>query len=109
MEYCSEIITQLIANYDFAFMLSANILTYIIIKILEALKVSGGEWFKRIILAAIILILSIIYYFVGNISFTTLLNSAIAAPVFYSWALKPILKKIGAGYSNEENIIEDNE
>ena len=102
----NEIISQLINNFDFAFMLTANIATYIIIKVLEGLKISCGEWSKRIVLLIVILLLSIAYYFTSNTSFIVLLNSAIAAPVFYSWALKPILKKIGAGYNKE--IITDN-
>lgn len=100
MEYYSEIISQLINNYDFAFMITANVLTYTIIKILEWLNKTCGEWQKRIVLGIVIITLSIIYYFVGDLSYTTLINSAIAAPVFYSWIMKPILKKFGLGYEN---------
>lgn len=102
----SQIINQIINNFDFVYMLVINILTYLIIKTIDILN---GEkvistWTKRIVL-----IISIIFVFIGykinnypnNI---ILINSTIAAPVFWSWCLKPILNKLGVGYKQIDNL-----
>ena len=34
-----------------------------------------------------------------------LVNSAILAPVFWSWVVSPILKKLGVGYKDIDNTI----
>lgn len=93
-----QIFDQIISNYNFAYMLSVNILTYLIIKLLEGLKVNTSTWGKRIVLVGVTIVLAVVYYFVGEMSKEILLNSTIAAPVFYSWILKPILDKLGIGY-----------
>lgn len=102
----SQIINQIINNFDFVYMLVINILTYLIIKTVDTLN---GEkvistWTKRIIL-----IISIIFVFIGykinnypnNI---ILINSTIAVPVFWSWILKPILHKLGVDYKQINNL-----
>ena len=33
------------------------------------------------------------------------INSAVLAPVFWSWAVNPILKKLGVGYKDIDNTI----
>lgn len=96
----SQIINQIINNFDFVYMIVINVLTYLIIKTIDILN---GEkvistWTKRIVL-----IISIIFVFIGykinnypnNI---VLINSTIAAPVFWSWCLKPILNKFNIDY-----------
>lgn len=96
----SQIINQIINNFDFVYMLVINILTYLIIKTIDILN---GEkvistWTKRVVL-----IISIIFVFIGykinnyhnNI---ILINSTIAVPVFWSWCLKPILNKFNIDY-----------
>lgn len=96
----SQIINQIINNFDFVYMLVINVLTYIIIKSIDSIngdkKVS--TWTKRLVL-----LFSIIFVFIGykinnypnNI---ILINSTIAAPVFWSWCLKPILNKFNIDY-----------
>ena len=34
-----------------------------------------------------------------------LVNSAVLAPVFWSWVVSPILKKFGVGYKDIDNTI----
>lgn len=102
----SQIINQIINNFDFVYMFVINVLTYLIIKSIDVLN---GEkvistWTKRIVL-----IISIIFVFIGykinnypnNI---ILINSTVAAPVFWSWFLKPILHKLGVGYKQIDNL-----
>lgn len=105
-----DILTRIFDNFDFGYMAAINIMTYIIIKIHDYangnLKVS--TLMKRVWLVTSLVVVTILYLALGYEPNIVLLNSAIAAPVFYSWVLKPILKKIGVGYSDEENIVEDN-
>lgn len=101
MEQIYEI---LINNFDISYMLSINILTYMIIKFIDFLN---GEKKLKLIYKRLVLILStivccIIYHFVTDLETRVLINSTIAAPVFYSWAMKPLLKKIKLQYNTEE-------
>lgn len=102
----SYILNQILSNFDFAYMITINILTYIIIKILDSVdnrdKVPTTE--KRIALITSIIIVSVLYYFIGYDNYIIMINSAICSPVFYSWILKPILTKKGLGYKNETKI-----
>jgi len=92
------IINQIIDNFDFAFMIVVNVLTYIMIKIYEFGKRKSSKLTKRIFLLIAIALIGGIYLLTGEQSKVILLNSAILAPVFYSWILKPILDKVGLGY-----------
>ena len=102
----SYILNQILSNFDFAYMFTINILTYIIVKILDSVdnrdKVPTLE--KRIALIASIIIVSALYCFIGYTDYIIMINSAICSPVFYSWVLKPMLTKKGLGYKNETKI-----
>lgn len=96
-----QIYNILINNFDIAYMLSINILTYIIIKIIDYLN---GEKklkliYKRLVLIITTIICCIIYKFTTEIDTYILINSTIAAPVFYSWIMKPIIKKLKIQYN----------
>ena len=101
-----ELLQQMINNFDFAYMFSINVLTYILIKIVDYFnkdkKVS--LLIKRLILIFSIILLCILYKFTTNIDNNVLINSTIAAPVFYSWVLKPILKKYNLNYNEGVEI-----
>ena len=96
----SQIINQIFNNFDFVYMLVINILTYLIIKTIDILN---GEKVISTWTIRIVLIVSIIFVFIGykinnypnNI---ILINSTIAVPVFWSWVLKPILNKFNIDY-----------
>lgn len=99
-----QIIDILLSNFDISYMLSINILTYMIIKFIDFLN---GDKKLKLIYKRLVLILStivccIIYYFVTDLETRVLINSTIAAPVFYSWVMKPLLKKIKLQYNTEE-------
>ena len=94
----------LLENFDISYMLSINILTYMIIKFIDFLN---GDKKLKLIYKRLVLILStivccIIYHFVTDLETRVLVNSTIAAPVFYSWVMKPLLKKIKLQYNTEE-------
>lgn len=94
-----QIIEQTINSFDFGFVVTVNILTYIIIKIVDEINGSSpvGEWTKRGITLAVIILLGTIYYIIGTET-RLLLNSAILAPVAWSWIIKPIIKKLKIDY-----------
>ena len=100
-EIINNIITTIISSFDFAYCISVNILTYLIIKIIDELngKKDVSTWSKRIVLLVVILSTGVLYNLIGCDN-KILLNSAILAPVFWSWILKPICKKFKIDYKN---------
>lgn len=94
------IINQIISNFDFAYMFVVNILTYILIKFVD--WVNGDKvvpiWQKRLLLLVSIIIVTCVYISVGYDNKIILVNSSIVAPIAWSWVLRPIFTKIGAGY-----------
>lgn len=98
MEYIHQLIDLTLQSFDFGFCIVVNILTYLIIKIIDSKKNKPlTKWQKRLVLLSAILILSIIYYFIGS-DLKLIINSSILAPVFWSWIAKPICDKLGIDY-----------
>lgn len=104
MEEIRNVINILVNNFDLAFILSINVLTYSIIKIIDYFngtkKVACG--IKRLILIICAILLGIIYKFTTEIDNKVLINSIICAPVIYSWIIKPIINKAGIGYKKNK-------
>lgn len=107
MEHINNIINQICSDFDFAYMVTINALTYCIIKIIDNLngekKVSVLQ--KRIILVCSIIIVTGFYELVDYPNQKVLINSAILAPVFWSWVLRPILNKFGVGYKQIDETL----
>lgn len=99
MEIISNTIQTTLDSFDFAFCIIVNILTYLIITVVNELKSPKAltKWNKRIVLIAVILFTGVVYYFVKS-DIRTIINSAILAPVFWSWILKPICSKFDIDY-----------
>ena len=94
MELIFEIIRTTSASFDFALVISINVASYIIINIVnDALDRDISKWAKRGITCVCIIALSIIYHMLGACDDELILNSAILAPVFWSWIGKPILSR----------------
>lgn len=100
-EIINNIITTIISSFDLAYCISVNILTYIIIKIIDELngKKDVSTWSKRIVLLVVILSTGILYNLIGCDN-KILLNSAILAPVSWSWIIKPICKYFKIDYKD---------
>lgn len=98
-----QIINQLISNFDFALMLIINIITYFVIKIID--EANGDKqpttWQKRIVFLIVAIIVGVVYKFTTNISVNIIINSCIIAPVAWSWLCKPIARKFGIDYKQE--------
>ena len=106
MEYISQIINTTINSFDFTYCLIVNLLTYFVIKIIDELNKNKEvkTWIKRVVLIVCILLTGIVYYITGQ-DVRLLFNSAILAPVAWSWIFRPIFKKLGIGYKEIDNTI----
>ena len=100
-EIINNIMTTVISSFDFAYCISVNILTYLIIKLIDSLngKKAISTWSKRIVLLVVIFFTGVLYSLIGCDN-KILLNSAILAPVFWSWIIKPICKYFKIDYKD---------
>lgn len=107
MEYIIQVINQIINNFDFSYMFIVNVLTYIIIKIIDYLNgdTKVHIFIKRLCLLISIIFVAIIYKIINYDNNIILINSAILAPVFWSWILKPICIKFGIDYKKIDNTL----
>lgn len=101
MEIISNAIQTTLDSFNFAYCIIVNVLTYLIIRLIN--DRNGHKdlttWSKRLVLLLVILSTGVLYCFLGNDT-TTILNSAILAPVFWSWIMKPICKHFKVDYKN---------
>lgn len=100
-----EIISNIINNFDWSYMLSINILTYGINKFIDTcVKIKTPSWIKKVVTLFVGILLAIVYYYLDDdVSIRILLNSAILAPVSWDFVFKPILNKMGVDYKNNIN------
>lgn len=106
-KFIDVIVDGILSNFDFGFMFIVNVLTYIIIKVIDYFNGDNKvpTWQKRCVLVISIFAMSMIYIASGYDNTIMLVNSAILAPVFWSWVVSPILKKFGVGYKDIDNTI----
>lgn len=110
MEILNQILETTLSSFDFGFCASVNILTYIVIKAIDEIngKKKVHTWSKRLVLLSSIFVVGIVYY-ATDTDLKLLMNSAILAPVFWSWIAKPIVDKFKIGYRKEDKVVEDSE
>lgn len=106
-KFIDVIVDGILSNFDFGFMFIINVLTYIIIKVIDYFNGDNKvpTWQKRCVLVISIFTMTMIYIASGYDNTIMLVNSAILAPVFWSWVVSPILKKFGVGYKDIDNTI----
>lgn len=106
-KFIDVIVDGILSNFDFGFMFIVNVLTYIIIKAIDYFNGDNKvpTWQKRCVLVISIAAMAGIYIAAGYDNAIMLVNSAILAPVFWSWVVSPILKKLGIGYKDIDNTI----
>lgn len=99
MEIISNIIEATLNSFDFAYCISVNVFTYLVINIINSRNgnIDMKIWSKRIILIVSIILIGVIYYLNGS-DLKLIVNSAILAPVFWSWVMKPICKRFKIDY-----------
>lgn len=107
MELIDKLLDLIISNFDFSYMITINVLTYIIIKGLDYLNKDKNvkTITKRIVLVISVIIVTVSYILTDYQDYTVLINSAICAPVFYSWVLRPILIKCDIGYKKYDDTL----
>lgn len=102
-----HIIDILLENFDISYCIAVNIATYLIIKFID--DINGNKivprYCKRIILLLVIIVIAIIYHVVG-INTKVIVNSAILAPVSWSWIFKPLCAKLHIDYRKIEDVSE---
>lgn len=106
-KFIDVIVDGILSNFDFGFMFIVNVLTYIIIKSIDYFNGDNKvpTWQKRCVLVISIATMAGIYIVAGYDNAIMLVNSAVLAPVFWSWVVSPILKKLGVGYKDIDNTI----
>lgn len=106
-KFIDVIVDGILSNFDFGFMFIVNVLTYIIIKVIDYFNGDNKvpTWQKRCVLVISIVTMAGVYIGVGYDNVIMLVNSAILAPVFWSLVVSPILKKLGVGYKDIDNTI----
>ena len=99
IEIITNSIQTTVSSFDFSYCIIVNILTYIVITTIN--NRNGHKdlttWSKRSILLLVILFTGGIYMLL-DYDVKTLINSAILAPVFWSWIMKPICKRFKIDY-----------
>lgn len=100
MDWLNDIVNTTLSSFDFGLVVIINIATYIVVKLIDEFngnkKVS--KKLKRVVLIVCTFVLCIIYHFIDGANDKLILNSAILAPVFWSWIGKPIVSKFGIDY-----------
>lgn len=105
-EIIQNIIKLIINSFDFGYCVIINVATYLVIKLIDELN--GDKvvpvWGKRLVLITTILVIGTAYYFIDH-NPKLLLNSSILAPVFWTWILKPICKKLDIDYKKIDDVM----
>lgn len=100
----SNIVNTTIASFDFPYCVIVNILTYIIIKFINARNPRLlGTWSKRLVFFIVSILVAIIYCSNGS-DYKIIFNSIILAPVSWSWIFKPICDKLNIGYKLDKEL-----
>lgn len=102
-----HIIDTLLENFDISYCIAVNIATYLIIKFIDDInsKKIVPRYCKRIILLLVIIVMAIIYHIVG-INTKVIVNSAILAPVSWSWIFKPLCGRLNIDYRKIDDVSE---
>lgn len=99
MNVIESIIQTTLASFDFSYCITVNILTYLIITTLAKKDKPLAKWGKRLVLIVDVLVLGAAWY-IATKDIRLVLNSAILAPVFWSWVMKPICQYFKLDYKD---------
>lgn len=99
------LIKQVFDSFDIIYILMINIVTYFLIKIADYFN--GDKKVpvltKRIFLILATIIMFCVYKYNNYDDALKLINSSIAAPVIWTWILKPIINKLKIGYKQDNS------
>lgn len=102
--YTEQLFQYAISNFDLSFVISINVVAYLIITLLGYItkkKVSKGIKIGITIVTSILLFL--LYGGITDCNKEVLLNSSILAPVAWDWIIKPLCNCIKIDYKENTN------
>lgn len=94
-----EIINYTINNFNFGYIISINVLAYLIIQLIGYFakkKINKGV--KIVITCICSISMFLLYGEISDITKDVLVNSTIIAPISWDWIIKPIAKKLNIDY-----------
>lgn len=102
--YTEQLFQYVASNFDFAFVISINVVAYLIITLIGYItKKKVAKGIKIGITIATSIILFFLYGGITDANREVLLNSSILAPVAWDWIIKPLCNWIKIDYKQEEN------
>lgn len=99
--YLDTILSYVSQNFNFAYIITINIVVYLIIYALGKITKKDIKKLYKILITILITIgFAFLYHYTTDITNEQLINSSILAPVSWDWIIKPILQKFKIDYSN---------
>lgn len=97
MDIVMDFVRDMLSKFDFAYMLSVNIVTYLVIKFIDAINGTKvvPTWLKRITAAIVGIIIAIVIILQGADK-VTIMYSFFISLVSWDAIFKPILKMLGS-------------
>jgi hypothetical protein len=101
--YTEQLFQYVATNFDFAFVISINVVAYLIITLIGYItKKKVSKVIKIGITIVTSILLFLLYGGITDCNKEVLLNSSILAPVAWDWIIKPLCNWIKIDY--KENI-----
>lgn len=97
-----NIIDYTINNFNFGYVISINVLAYLIIQLIGYFakkKINKGV--KIVITCICSICMFLLYGHISDIETDVLVNSTIIAPVTWDWIIKPLFKKFNIDYKEK--------
>ena len=102
--YSEQLFQYVATNFNFAFVISINVIAYLIITLIGYLtKKEVTKAIKICITIGVSIALFFLYGGITDINKDILLNSSILAPVAWDWVIKPLFKWIRIDYKDDDN------
>ena len=102
--YTEQIFQYVVTSFNFGFVISINIVAYLIITLIGYLtKKEVPKLFKILTTIVVSIGLYFLYGALTTIDKEILLNSSILAPVSWDWVIKPLCKWIKIDYKDDND------
>lgn len=102
--YTEQLFQYVATNFDFAFVISINVVAYLIITLIGyIIKKKVSKVIKIGITIVTSILLFLLYGGITDCNKEVLLNSSILAPVAWDWIIKPLCNWIKIDYKENTN------